>query len=457
MKGTKGTKRTLSMLTACTLSVAMLGLMPVSAQEAPALESNVSAQAQMPEAFDATQDALELLEQTIATLSSPELQQCERQDLCSTFGVSDLSELTYSAPYYWYNFYSQERVEGEGMTYVILVYRDGAYCGYLHVTPAYGLIQKASGTNTGIETALENHAEMWFGSATVDGLPCHLLYADGVIYNYDRDVATDLVWGDIPYSEYNSGMVIEKPGTAGAFSTEENNQIAQKAIADYFEWSGKGLTSYEDYTYSPAYTVSNFLTGETLDDWVNVIVKKDGVAVGYFSAWLEEHEPYTQVYYWEYPENVSTDLTNALKYGDAFHFESSCGYFVNGSLRDMLYLNGKTYDMQRGDVFDGAPNAQTYVKMGGLDEPAETPDEPVVTTTTEPTADESVQLLGDVDLDGRLTLIDVVYLSKAANDSLVLNDAQRQNADCNADGELNAQDAVSLLRFLVHTADSLPN
>ena len=290
MKGTKGMKRTLSMLTACTLSVAMLGLMPVSAQEAPALESNVSAQAQMPEAFDATQDALELLEQTIATLSSPELQQCERQDLCSTFGVSDLSELTYSAPYYWYNFYSQERVEGEGMTYVILVYRDGAYCGYLHVTPAYGLIQKVAGTNTGIETALENHAEMWFGSATVDGLPCHLLYADGVIYNYDRDVATDLVWGDIPYSEYNSGMVIEKPGT-----------------------------------------------------------------------------------------------------------------------------------------------------------------------TTEPTADESVQLLGDVDLDGRLTLIDVVYLSKAANDSLVLNDAQRQNADCNADGELNAQDAVSLLRFLVHTADSLPN
>ena len=427
MKGTKGTKRTLSMLTACTLSVAMLGLMPVSAQEAPALESNVSAQAQMPEAFDATQDALELLEQTIATLSSPELQQCERQDLCSTFGVSDLSELTYSAPYYWYNFYSQERVEGEGMTYVILVYRDGAYCGYLHVTPAYGLIQKVAGTNT------------------------------GMIYNYDRDVATDLVWGDIPYSEYNSGMVIEKPGTAGAFSTEENNQTAQKAIADYFEWSGKGLTSYEDYTYSPAYTVSNFLTGETLDDWVNVIVKKDGVAVGYFSVWLEEHEPYTQVYYWEYPENVSTDLTNALKYGDAFHFESSCGYFVNGSLRDMLYLNGKTYDMQRGDVFDGAPNAQTYVKMGGLDEPAETPDEPVVTTTTEPTADESVQLLGDVDLDGRLTLIDVVYLSKAANDSLVLNDAQRQNADCNADDELNAQDAVSLLRFLVHTADSLPN
>ena len=181
------------------------------------------------------------------------------------------------------------------------------------------------------------------------------------------------------------------------------------------------------------------------------------MAVGYFSVWLEEHEPYTQVYYWEYPENVSTDLTNALKYGDAFHFESSCGYFVNGSLRDMLYLNGKTYDMQRGDVFDGAPNAQTYVKMGGLDASAETPDEPVVTTTTEPTADESVQLLGDVDLDGRLTLIDVVYLSKAANDSLVLNDAQRQNADCNADGELNAQDTVSLLRFLVHTADSLPN
>ena len=101
--------------------------------------------------------------------------------------------------------------------------------------------------------------------------------------------------------------------------------------------------------------------------------------------------------------------------------------------------------------------AQTYVKMGGLDASAETPDEPVVTTTTEPTADESVRLLGDVDLDGRLTLIDVVYLSKAANDSIVLNDAQRQNADCNADGEVNGNDSITLLRFLVQLIDVLPD
>ena len=60
-------------------------------------------------------------------------------------------------------------------------------------------------------------------------------------------------------------------------------------------------------------------------------------------------------------------------------------------------------------------------------------------------------------MDGKVALVDAVMLNKAVADVVTLDKQARANADCNADGELNAQDAVSLLRFLVHTADSLPN
>ena len=66
-------------------------------------------------------------------------------------------------------------------------------------------------------------------------------------------------------------------------------------------------------------------------------------------------------------------------------------------------------------------------------------------------------VLGDVNLDGIVDLKDAVLLNKAANGTVALNDAQLQNADCNADAEVSAQDAVSLMRFLVHNISTLPD
>ena len=83
----------------------------------------------------------------------------------------------------------------------------------------------------------------------------------------------------------------------------------------------------------------------------------------------------------------------------------------------------------------------------------ETTTTPAVTTTQEP----NLSILGDVNLDGIVDLKDAVLLNKAANGTVALNDAQLQNADCNADTEVSAQDAVSLMRFLVHTISTLPD
>ena len=65
-------------------------------------------------------------------------------------------------------------------------------------------------------------------------------------------------------------------------------------------------------------------------------------------------------------------------------------------------------------------------------------------------------LYGDVNLDGKIDIVDAVLLNKAASGSITLNPQALKNADCNADGELGTDDALVLLRFMVHLITSLP-
>ena len=85
--------------------------------------------------------------------------------------------------------------------------------------------------------------------------------------------------------------------------------------------------------------------------------------------------------------------------------------------------------------------------------------ETTTTTTTtgsteEPTPGDT--LYGDVNLDGRIELVDAVILNKKVADVVTLGDAASKNADCNADGEVNGSDAITLLKFLVQIVDTLP-
>ena len=65
-------------------------------------------------------------------------------------------------------------------------------------------------------------------------------------------------------------------------------------------------------------------------------------------------------------------------------------------------------------------------------------------------------LFGDVNMDGRIDITDAVLLNKAIAGTVTLNDQARQNADCNANGELGADDTIALLHFLVHLVNTLP-
>ena len=83
-----------------------------------------------------------------------------------------------------------------------------------------------------------------------------------------------------------------------------------------------------------------------------------------------------------------------------------------------------------------------------------------VTTSTESktstTIDAPEAFYGDVNLDGTVSLIDVVYLNKALAGSITLNDQQKLNADCCYDNKSNSADVTALLQYNVESITVLP-
>ena len=65
-------------------------------------------------------------------------------------------------------------------------------------------------------------------------------------------------------------------------------------------------------------------------------------------------------------------------------------------------------------------------------------------------------IYGDINLDGRVDITDAVLLNKACAGTVMLDSTAKKNADCNGDGEIGSDDAVVLLKFLVHLVNTLP-
>ncbi len=79
------------------------------------------------------------------------------------------------------------------------------------------------------------------------------------------------------------------------------------------------------------------------------------------------------------------------------------------------------------------------------------------TATTYPTADpDNTEIYGDINLDGTISLSDVIALSRYVAGIVVLGDTAKANADVNADGYTDADDALILLKFQVGLVTILP-
>ncbi len=61
-----------------------------------------------------------------------------------------------------------------------------------------------------------------------------------------------------------------------------------------------------------------------------------------------------------------------------------------------------------------------------------------------------------MNLDGRISLMDIITLNKAIAKAIVLDDAQKANADCCFDKVIDENDLMALMEFIVGKVLSIP-
>ena len=96
------------------------------------------------------------------------------------------------------------------------------------------------------------------------------------------------------------------------------------------------------------------------------------------------------------------------------------------------------------------PNKTTTTKVTTTTKPSKT------TTTNATTTNTAIPSYGDVNLDGKVDIVDAIFLNKYLATLIQFSDAQMANADCCQDGVLNDQDTTALMQFIILLIDDLP-
>ena len=96
------------------------------------------------------------------------------------------------------------------------------------------------------------------------------------------------------------------------------------------------------------------------------------------------------------------------------------------------------------------PSKTTTTKATTTTKPSKT------TTTNATTTNTAIPFYGDVNLDGKVDILDAVFLNKYLATLVQFSDAQMANADCCQDGVLNDQDTTALMHFIILLIDNLP-
>ena len=116
------------------------------------------------------------------------------------------------------------------------------------------------------------------------------------------------------------------------------------------------------------------------------------------------------------------------------------------------------YNMVTGTVVVNAQTTTTTTKPSKTTTTkATTTTKPSKTTTTNATTtNTAIPSYGDVNLDGKVDIVDAIFLNKYLATLIQFSDAQVANADCCQDGVLNDQDTTALMQFIILLIDDLP-
>ncbi|MGN0441708.1 MAG: dockerin type I repeat-containing protein, partial [Acutalibacteraceae bacterium] len=69
------------------------------------------------------------------------------------------------------------------------------------------------------------------------------------------------------------------------------------------------------------------------------------------------------------------------------------------------------------------------------------------------TQDVKICLLGDVNSDGKINMLDAIFVQKNGVGLITLSDAQLQSADVNGDGKVNIRDAIIIQKYALNMID----
>ena len=97
------------------------------------------------------------------------------------------------------------------------------------------------------------------------------------------------------------------------------------------------------------------------------------------------------------------------------------------------------------------PSKTTATKVTTTTKPSKATTTKVTTTTTT-----TISSYRDVNLDGKVDIVDAIFLNKYLATLIQFSDAQVANADCCQDGVLNDQDTTALMQFIILLIDDLP-
>ena len=116
-----------------------------------------------------------------------------------------------------------------------------------------------------------------------------------------------------------------------------------------------------------------------------------------------------------------------------------------------IYVDASTGVVVPGEEETTEPSEETTEPSEETTEPSE--------ETTESTEDSSVSdeaVYGDVNLDGKVSIADVLTLNKNLMAGEALSEEAQKNADVDRDGKPTSADALNLLKYTIKVVDTLP-
>ena len=102
------------------------------------------------------------------------------------------------------------------------------------------------------------------------------------------------------------------------------------------------------------------------------------------------------------------------------------------------------------------PNKTTTTNTTTTTKPSKTTTTNATTTTITTTTNTAIPSYGDVNLDGKVDILDAVYLNRYLATLIQFSGVQIANADCYQDGVLDDQDTTALMHFIILLIDDLP-